>query len=124
MWLVIAAVEVLHGALRRLYLVPLIGDWRARQVGAIVGAALVFLIALGTVRWVAPRRALLPTGLLWLVLMLAFEVVGGRAAGFSWERIGSDYDLRHGGLLGLGMAVVAVAPWLAARMRGDIPGRR
>ncbi len=118
-WALIAAIEILHGVLRSLYLLPLIGDWRARQVGAVVGAALVFLIALVTVRWVSPRRALVPTGVLWLVLMLTFEVVGGRAAGFSWERIGSDYDLRHGGLLGLGMVVVALAPWLAAKVRGD-----
>jgi hypothetical protein len=63
-WVLIAAVEVLHGILRRLYLVPLIGDWRARQVGAVGGAALVFLVALATVRWlgVSSPRTLLQIG--------------------------------------------------------------
>lgn len=118
-WVLIAAVEIVHGALRRLYLVPIVGDWRARQIGAVVGAALVFVIALITIRWLvaSSRRNLLQVGLFWLVLMVSFEVLGGRLAGYAWERIGSDYDLLHGGLLGLGMLVVALSPLLAARLR-------
>jgi hypothetical protein len=118
-WVLMAAVEVFHGALRRLYLVPVVGDWRARQVGAVIGAVLVFVIALITIRWVGAtsRRALLQTGVFWLLLMVSFEMLGGRLAGYTWARIGSDYDLRYGGLLGLGMVVVALAPLLAARLR-------
>ena len=118
-WVLIAAVEVLHGTLRRLYLVPLIGDWRARQVGALVGAALVFLVALVTARWlgISSRRKLLQTGVFWLVLMIGFEVVGARLAGYTWVRIGSDYDLLHGGLLGIGMVVLVLSPLWAAKLR-------
>jgi len=122
-WVLIAVVEVFHGALRRLYLVPAIGDWRARQVGAVIGAALVLVIALITIRWIgaSSRRELLQTGVFWLLLMVSFEMLGGRLAGYTWERIGSDYDLRHGGLLGLGMIVVALAPLFAARLRLSHP---
>jgi hypothetical protein len=55
--------------------------------------------------------------------MVGFEILGGRLAGYTWARIGSDYDLRHGGLLGIGMAVVALSPLLAAKLRRDFEGR-
>jgi len=38
--------------------------------------------------------------------------------GFSWVRILSDYDPRRGGLLVIGMLVLAFSPLLAARLRG------
>jgi hypothetical protein len=119
-WLVMAVVEIVHGALRAAILVPIVGDWRARQIGAIVGAALVLVIAILASRWlgVRSRRAQLSVGALWLALMLSFELAAGRfLAGYSWARIASDYDLRHGGLLGIGMLVLALSPLLAARLR-------
>jgi hypothetical protein len=58
-------------------------------------------------------------GLVWLLFLLAFEVTVGRfLMRASWKRIASDFDLRRGGLLGIGMAVLLVAPYLAARLRG------
>ena len=120
-WLLMAIVEIAHGALRTAWLVPIVGDWRARQIGAVVGSILIVIVAVATIRWLGARslRALCGVGLLWLTLMLTFEVAAGRwLAGFSWERIWSDYDLANGGLLGLGMAVLALSPVLAARMRG------
>ena len=119
-WLVMAAIEIAHGGLRRLYLEPLVGDWRARQIGAIVGAVLVLAVAMLTIRWLGTQswRALGVIGLFWLVLMVTFEVVGGRlAAGYSWSRILEDYDVARGGLLGVGMAVLAASPLIAARVR-------
>jgi hypothetical protein len=119
-WLVMAAVEIAHGALRRLYVEPFVGDWRARQIGAIVGALLVLAVAILTIRWLGTQswRTLGMIGLFWLVLMVIFEVVGGRlAAGYSWNRILADYDIARGGLLGVGMAVVAASPLIAARVR-------
>jgi hypothetical protein len=120
-WLVMAAVEIVHGALRRLYLEPVVGDWRARQVGAVVGGLLVLGVAVLAIRWIGARstRALWTTGLFWLILMVTFEVLGGRvAAGYDWSRILADYDLTRGGLLGLGMLVLAASPLIAARLRG------
>ena len=120
-WLLLAAVEIAHGALRTVFLVPVIGDWRARQIGAVIGSILIVIVALLTVKAIgAPsRRVLLGVGLFWLALMLTFEIAAGRwLAGFTWERIASDYDLSNGGLLGLGMIVLALSPLIAARVRG------
>jgi hypothetical protein len=120
-WLLMASAEIVHGVLRTAFLTPILGDWRARQIGAIVGAGLVVVIATATIRWlgVRSRQALLAVGILWLSLMLAFELAAGRfLAHYSWERIASDYDPRRGGLLGFGMLVLALSPLIAARMRG------
>jgi hypothetical protein len=43
--------------------------------------------------------------------MLAFEIGYGRfVMGFSWERIGSDFNLLEGGLLPIGRLVLTLAP--------------
>jgi hypothetical protein len=41
-WLIIIAVETCHGIARALFIVPLTGDFRARQIGVFIGALLVF----------------------------------------------------------------------------------
>ena len=126
-WALIALVESIHGTLRVLLLQPLVGELRSRQIGFVTGSLLILAIATLTVKWLGARsrRDLVLVGLLWLVLMLSFELLLGRlAAGFSWDRIASDYDPRRGGLMAFGLALVAAAPRLAARFRGlrlDLP---
>ena len=51
--------------------------------------------------------------------MLAFEIAFGRLVFHaSWQRLAADFDFRKGGLLSIGMAVLLVAPLLAAKLRG------
>ena len=50
---------------------------------------------------------------------LAFEFSLGVAMGLSWERITSDYHIAKGGLLPLGLVVMAIAPYAGARLRGN-----
>lgn len=120
-WALIALVESIHGTLRVLLLQPQVGEPSSRQIGFVTGSLLILAIAALTVKWLGARnrRDLVLVGLLWLVLMLAFELLVGRlAAGLSWDRIAADYDPRRGGLMAFGLALVAAAPLLAARFRG------
>lgn len=119
-WLVIIAVETVHGVLRTLLLVPLVGNFPARRVSVLTGSLLIFGVAWVFVRWIraGTRLRLLGVGLLWVVLPVLFEVVLGRyALGPSWDRIAEDYDVTRGGLLGFGLLFTAAAPALAARLR-------
>lgn len=84
-WLGIVGAEVVHGACRVLFLQPILGDFRARQVAVLTGSILIFSIVLLTVGWVgndtaadAPR-----IGVAWLGLMVVFELAAGRMAGLS-----------------------------------------
>lgn len=118
-WLLLIAAETVHGILRTLLLAPRLGDFRARQVSVFTGLVIIFAVAWFTGRWRgAPTpHAELRTGALWVVLTIAFEIGLGRGLGFGWQRIFEDYDLTRGGLLGLGMIGLFLAPWLAARLR-------
>lgn len=119
----IAAAETLHGIARTLWLAPVVGDHRARQIAVFTGSLLILAIATLAIRWVGPRTVArqLGVGGLWLVVMLGFELGLGRALGVSWTRLAADYDPRQGGLMLFGMAVLFLAPTLAARIRGTKP---
>lgn len=126
-WLVIIAAETVHGVLRGILLVPLVGDLPARQIGVPVGSLIIFAVAYIFVRWIAARTRLqlLGVGLLWLVLSVLFEIGLGRVVlGLPWGRIMEDYDPARGGFLVFGLLVMAVSPLLAARLRGTPPGRK
>jgi len=116
-WLLMMAVETIHGVLRNRFLVPVIGAVGAGQIGVLIGSALILAIAILTIGWILPvsERALLTIGALWLVLTLAFEFGLGHAMGRSWAALLADYDLSRGGLLSIGMVVLALSPWIAAQ---------
>ena len=121
-WLVIIGVETAHGILRAALLVPVIGDFPARQVGVFTGSALILGVAVLFIRWVraGTNRRLLAVGLLWAVLTVLFEIgLGRRVLGLPWDRLLEDYDLTRGGVLGLGLLFMAVTPLLAARLRRE-----
>ena len=117
--MLIILVETLHGTVREIFIAPVLGDLRARQLGVAVGCALILLIASATARWMGAvtRRIQLVVGVYWAALTLTFEVLLGRAIGASWSRIFADYDPTHGGLMILGLAFLVFAPLLAARLR-------
>jgi len=121
-WLVIIGVETAHGILRTVLLVPVIGDFPARQVGVFTGSVLILGVAVLFIRWVraGTNRRLLAVGLLWAVLTVLFEIgLGRRILGLPWDRLLEDYDLTRGGVLGLGLLFMAVTPLLAARLRRE-----
>ena len=122
-WLALMAAESVHGTLRELLLAPRIGSLPARQLAVFSGAILIYAITWSLVRWMGLRRRrdCLLAGLAWVLATVAFEVTLGRAVlGLGWWRILEDYDPRRGGLMLLGLAAMAVAPWLMARARGLI----
>ena len=119
-WLILIVVEFVHGIFRTIFLVPITGDFRARQIGVFIGSALILVVAYLFVGWVkAPNtKSLLHVGILWLVLTVAFELASATSFfGRSWESLGEDYNLAKGGLLQLGLVVLALSPLIAARLR-------
>jgi len=122
-WLVIAAAEAFQDSLRVRFLNRRAGDRRARQIGVFCGSGLLLAIAWLGVPWIGAdtELRLLGIGLLWLALMLTFHLAFGRLVlHASWDRIISDFDLRRGGLLGIGMLILCVTPLLVAKLKGLI----
>ncbi|PIP02400.1 MAG: hypothetical protein COW18_13770 [Zetaproteobacteria bacterium CG12_big_fil_rev_8_21_14_0_65_54_13] len=119
-WVLIVIAESMHGIIRQLYIVPLTGELAARQLGVLIGSAIIFAIAWGSVRWINARSfgAQFIVGLLWVVLIVLFEFSLGAALGYSRQRMFSDYNMAEGGLMPLGLLFMLFAPALAARLRG------
>jgi hypothetical protein len=119
-WLAMMLVETLHGVLRATFLLPVVGDLRARQIGVVIGSALILLIAYFSSRWLHARApgTLLWIGTLWVALTAVFEVALGRIAmNLSWERILADYDPSRGGMMLFGLLCLWLSPLIAAWLR-------
>jgi hypothetical protein len=119
-WFVLMGAEFVHGIVRAMWLVPAVGDLHSRQIGVFTGTVINLTIAALFIRWIHPTRTAdaIAVGVLWLVLTVMFEIGFGHAVlQASWQRIGSDYDLIHGGLLPIGLALLALAPLIAAKSR-------
>lgn len=112
--------ESIHGALRTIVIAPLVGDFHARQVTVFTGSLLIVVIVASLIRWLrlVTVGSMLAVGLVWVLLTVSFEFLLGRLVfDFSWERVLSDYNLRRGGLLPIGLAVLALSPLIAAWLR-------
>jgi hypothetical protein len=119
-WLLLMAAEVAHGVVRAVFLVPVVGDFPSRQIGVFTGTIINATIGWLSIRWIRPARAsdAIKVGLQWALLTIAFELIFGRlVANASWPRLLSDYDLRRGGLLGLGLLALAFIPLATAKAR-------
>jgi hypothetical protein len=119
-WLLLMVAEIIHGTLRTLLLAPSFGDYRARQISVFTGSAIIFVIVFFLIGWIGFKRAgtLFAVGIMWLFLALVFEISLGRFVfDYSWERIGADFNILKGGLLPLGLLILALSPLIAARVR-------
>lgn len=113
------AVEFVHGALRWIFLRPRVGDLRSGQIGVLTGSPLFLLIVYFCEPWMTLRSFAdcLRVGLLWVVLTLVFEWnFGHYVIRRSWESIAAEYNLSHGGLMPVGLAIFAMTP-MAWRLR-------
>jgi lipoprotein signal peptidase len=118
-WMLIMLAETGHGMVREVFIAPVIGGFRARQIGVLVACVLIFVIAWLTTRWMnaSTRRQQLTIGAYWVLLTLLFEFVLGRATGASWSRLLSDYNPARGGVMLLGLAFMFITPWLTRKLR-------
>ncbi|CAN5764932.1 hypothetical protein BH24ACI3_BH24ACI3_08040 [soil metagenome] len=120
-WLIIIFAESLHGTLRELFLTPLIGDTRARQISFFTALAIIFTITIILIRWIGAsnKKQLFAVGITWAALTFIFEAVIVRSAlDISWGRLLADYDIFQGGVMAIGLMILALAPFFAAWMRG------
>jgi hypothetical protein len=115
-WFVIILAETVHGVLRQMFLVPLVGDLPARQIGVLLGSLIIFAITWLFSRWLGARtiRQQLGAGFAWVALTIAFEFALGATLGLSLQRMLQDYDPTQGGFMVFGLLFMLLAPALAA----------
>lgn len=115
-WLCIIALETLHGITRTLTLQKWVGDFRARQIAVFTGYALIQILVNATSAFLhaTSTRECVLVGAVWVIWTVMFEIGLGRLViKASWARILSDYDLRNGGLMPIGLVLLACSPYFA-----------
>ncbi len=119
-WLAIMFVETLHGIARAVFVLPHTGDLLSRQIGVVSGSILIFIVVIGLIKWlgITDRRGLLGVGILWVVMTVVFEfALGYFAMGMPLNEIFASFDPRHGSLMPLGLAFLALSPVIAEAVR-------
>ena len=119
-WVIIAIGETANGIFRVHYLNRKMSSRRARQIALISGSFLILCIGWLAVPWIGPETdpECLLLGLIWLLLMLAYDLAVGRFVfHYSWGRIAADFDLRKGNFLAIGMLVLFLTPLLVMKLQ-------
>lgn len=121
-WLVLICAEIVHGILRELFLVRLVGHFRSNQIGVFTGSAIIIAIAYLTIRWIGAKQTsdFLFLGAIWLVMTVAFEVLFGRfVIRLPWEELLEGYNIAEGGLMPFGLLVLLFSPLIATKLQGN-----
>ncbi len=120
-WFVMMCVEFVHGTMRTIFLLPRVGDFTSRQVGAFTGSLLIFFVAYLFAPWFGPltKQAALAIGGTWVLLTIAFEIsLGFFLMDFPPERLFQDFNVARGALFPFALTFLFFCPLLVARLRG------
>ena len=119
-WVGILVLAVFNGALREAVLIPKFGTAAGLVLSGVFLSALTLLVAYISLPWLGTRRTadLVAIGLCWLVAMLVFEFSFGLWQGKSWSVMLDAYTFKGGNIWPVVLAVTALAPYLAAKIRG------
>lgn len=112
-WLLIIAAETMNGAIREIFITPVVGFHVGEQISFASAIVLIAVITFYLIRWIGATelRRLVVVGLLWAGLTFAFEVILSIAfAGLNWEQIIADFNPFSGGLMSYGLAYLLVIP--------------
>jgi hypothetical protein len=120
-WLLILVCAVVNGILRESVLVPMLGPVRALIASGVLLSLAIIAVSTALAPWLGARSAsgYLGVGFLWLAMTLTFELGAGYFLQHkTWAELIGAYTFRDGNLWPLVLIVTALAPWLAARLRG------
>lgn len=121
LWAFFIPIAILNGGVRERGLVPLLGERLAQPLSGLTGSALFFFYTWFTLPWLAPLSAssCLLIGACWLLLTIIFEFSFGLLVAHKpWQTLLHAYNPLSGNLWSLVLAVITLAPYLVARMRG------
>lgn len=119
LWLVILALAIANGALREAVLIPKLGNASGLILSGVLLSGLVLLVAYLGLPWLrAEGRELIRIGLGWLAVTLVFEFSFGLLRGKPLGEILAAYTFKGGNIWPVVLLVVAMAPWLAGKIRG------
>lgn len=119
LWLVILVLAVANGIVREAVLVPRLGSSPGLILSGILLSGFILLVAYVGLPWLhAQGMELILIGLGWLLATLIFEFSFGLLRGKTLNEIMAAYTFKGGNIWPIVLLVVAVAPWVAGKLRG------
>lgn len=122
LWFAILLLAVANGGLREAVLLKSFDRSSAFITSGLLLMTCVLLVAILSIKWLGPMTLArcAYAGLLWLALTLAFEFGFGLLRGQSMATLLDAYRFRDGNIWPLVLVVVALAPAVAALVRGTL----
>ena len=119
-WVVILVLAVINGTFREAVLIPKFGSSSGLFLSGLLLSLLILAATYLLLPWLGIRRSgqLLLIGVCWLALTLVFEFSFGLLRGKALPEILGAYTFKGGNIWSVVLVVTAVAPCLAARLRG------
>jgi hypothetical protein len=119
LWLAILVLAVANGIFREAVLIPKLGSAQGLILSGALLSALILLVAYLGLPWLRARGSeLIVIGLGWLAATLIFEFSFGLLRGKPLSEILAAYTFQDGNIWPVVLLVVAVAPWVAGKLRG------
>ena len=119
-WIPMIFIAITNGTIRQFVYGPWVNELAAHQISCASAIILFFLYTLflsGRWSFTKSSQAWL-TGLIWLVLTIAFEFAFGHfVAGHSMDRLLQDYNMAAGRLWPLVLAALFFMPYVTFRIR-------
>lgn len=119
-WLTILCVAVANGVLREQLLIPQLGKTPGLVLSGLLLSVVILVVTFFALPWLRLNQLsqAIGVGLGWIALTLAFEFSFDRFQGKSWPSILEAYTFKDGNIWPVVLLVTAVAPYVAARLRG------
>ena len=121
--LMLASVETLHGIARTIFVVPKLGNKRAKQYSVISGTLLAFSVCYIMVPWldINVEYQLVLVGLVLAVFMASFDIVLARfVVKLKWEFIINDFNPAKGNYLIFGLILLIIIPCIVMKIKGVV----
>lgn len=119
-WLAILGLAIANGILREFFLTPNFGVAAGLVGSGVLLCCAILFVTYLALPWLGVRGGsqLIGIGLMWLLLTLVFEFSFGLAQGKPLAVLLEAYSFEDGNIWPLVLLVTALAPWLAAKIRG------
>lgn len=112
-WVVVLLMAVLNGVVREGLIRPQVGEQIGRIISTVMLCAVICLVTWFSITWIKPgtTQQALFTGILWVVLTLAFEFLAGHYLFHKpWSELLADYNLLQGRIWVLVLITNLLAP--------------